>query len=34
MMDEYNVMELYKKEPLGNNRSPKGNEILAAKKNH
>ena len=34
MMDEYNVMELYKKEPLGNNRSPKGKEILAAKKYH
>jgi len=34
MMDEYNVMELYKKEPLGKNRSPKGNEILAAKKKH
>ena len=29
MADEYNLMELYEKQPLGNNKSAKGREILA-----
>ena len=32
LMDEYDLMELYKKEPDGNNRTVKGKEILANKK--
>jgi hypothetical protein len=32
MAGEYNLMELYKKEPQGNNKSVKGREILAKPK--